>query len=104
LNAPVLEIIRAAEGRQLRVVFVLMPLPPGHVHRFYDTRAWEEYQRQLHELLAKQNVAVVDASRWFPDANEFGDALHLNEQGSKEFSQRLGALCGNVNSFNSCGK
>jgi hypothetical protein len=103
LNAAILEIIREAQERHLRVVFVLMPLPPRHVQTFYDTASWEEYQLHLRELLAKQNVAVVDASRWFPDANKFGDALHLNEEGAKEFSQRLGALCGNVNQSNSCG-
>jgi hypothetical protein len=104
LNPPVLEMIRETQERQLRVVFVLMPLPPRHVQTFYDTRGWEEYQRHLHELLAKQNVALVDASRWFPDAAQFGDALHLNEEGAREFSQRLGISCGNVNSFNSCGR
>ncbi len=103
LNAPVSEIIREAQERQLRVVFVLMPLPPKHVQTFYETRAWQEYQCHLRELLAKRNVAVVDASRWFPDANKFGDALHLNEEGAKEFSQRLGALCGNVHQANVCG-
>jgi lysophospholipase L1-like esterase len=102
LNAAILEIIREAQERHLRVVLVLMPLPPRHVQTFYETAAWEEYQLHLRELLAKQNVAVVDASRWFPDANKFGDALHLNEEGAKEFSQRLGALCGNVNQPNSC--
>ena len=104
LNAPVLEMIREAQERQLRVVLVLMPLPPRHVQTFYDTGGWAEYQRHLHELLAKQNVALVAASRWFPDADKFGDALHLNEEGSREFSRRLGTLCGNVNQLNSCGK
>ena len=103
LNAAILEIIREAQERHLRVVFVLMPLPPRHVQTFYDTAAWEQYQRHLRELLARQNVAAVDAGRWFPDANKFGDALHLNEEGAKEFSQRLGALCGNVNQPNLCG-
>jgi hypothetical protein len=45
----------------------------------------------------------VDASRWFADANKFGDALHLNEEGAREFSQRLGALCGNMSQPNFCG-
>jgi hypothetical protein len=103
LNAAILEIIREAQERHLRVVFVLMPLPPRHVQTFYDTAAWEEYQRHLRELLARQKVAAVDAGRWFPDANKFGDALHLNQEGAKEFSQRLGALCGNVNQPNLCG-
>jgi hypothetical protein len=64
---------------------------------------WQEYQRHLRELLAKQNVAMLDARGWFRDADRFGDALHLNEEGAKQFSQRLGALCGNVNQLNSCG-
>lgn len=103
LNASVREMIREAQERQLRVVFVLMPLPPRHVRAFYDTRAWEEYQRHLHDLLAKQNMALLDASRWFPDADRFGDALHLNEEGAKEFSRRLGTLCGSVRQLDSCG-
>ena len=104
LNAPVLEMIREAQERQLRVALVLMPLPPRHVKTFYDTGGWAEYQRHLHELLAKQHVALLGASRWFPHADKFGDALHLNEEGSREFSRRLGTLCGNVNQLNSCGK
>lgn len=103
LNAAVLEIIGEAQERHLRIVFVLMPLPPRHVQTFYDAAAWEQYQGHLRELLTKQNVTVVDASRWFPDANKFGDALHLNEEGAKEFSRRLGALCGSVHQANSCG-
>jgi hypothetical protein len=103
LNAAVLEIVREAQERHLRVVFVVMPLPPRHVQTFYDAPAWKEYQGHLRELLAKQNIAVVDASRWFADANKFGDALHLNEEGAKEFSQRLGALCGNMSQPNFCG-
>jgi hypothetical protein len=44
-------------------------------------------------LLAAQNVAYFDASRWIPDASKFGDALHLSEQGANEFSRRLAELC-----------
>src|SRR6266403_3662432 len=51
LNAPVLEMIREAQERQLRAVLVLMPLPPRHVQTFYDTGGWAEYQRHLHALL-----------------------------------------------------
>jgi len=104
LNSPVLELIREAQERQLRVVFVLMPLPPKHVRSFYDTKAWEQYQRHVEELLADQSVAFLDASRWFREAEQFNDALHLNEEGAREFSRRLGALCGNVSQLNSCGK
>jgi hypothetical protein len=55
-------------------------------------------------LLARQNVGFVDASHWFPEGERFGDALHLNNEGAKLFSQRLGAMCGNVNQPDECGK
>ena len=37
------------------------------------------------------------------DADRFGAALHLNEEGVKQFPRRLGAGCGNVNQLNSYG-
>jgi hypothetical protein len=102
LNAPVQELIRESKERQLRVVFVLMPLPPRHVLTFYETDAWSRYQLHLKELFAKQNVVFLDASRWFPQTEQFNDALHLNKEGAEEFSRRLGRLCGDVRQLNSC--
>jgi hypothetical protein len=93
LSRPVLEIIREARQHGSRVVFVVMPLPPRHVDSFYGTSAWSVYQRHLRNLLAAQNVAYLDASRWIPDVSKFGDALHLSEQGAKEFTRRLAAQC-----------
>jgi hypothetical protein len=104
LSGPVEELIREAQERQTRVVFVLMPLPPKHLRMFYETGAWDKYQRHVEGLLAKHGVAFLDASRWFPQPERFGDALHLNEEGAKEFSRRLGELCGNLLQPNSCGK
>jgi hypothetical protein len=65
--------------------------------------AWQEYQRYLRELLAKTECGDVGCQQVVPDADRFSDTLHLNEEGAKEFSRRLGALCGNVNQLNSCG-
>jgi len=104
LNAAVQEIIRETQERHMRVVFVLMPLPPKHVRAFYETSAWGAYQRHVEGLLARQNVWFIDASQWFPEGERFGDALHLNDEGARLFSQRLGAMCGNVNQLDACGK
>jgi lysophospholipase L1-like esterase len=97
-------LISEARQRNLRIVFVLMPLPPKHVAAFYLTAAWKAYQGHIQELLKNKNVSLLDASEWFPDAQKFGDSLHLNEEGAKEFSRRLGQLCGNLRERNSCGQ
>jgi len=102
LNAPVSEIIREARQQGIHVVFVVMPLPPKHVLSFYDTTAWASYQQHIQLLLAAQNVAYLDASRWIPDASRFGDALHLTAQGAEEFSRRLGEICSNLDHLSDC--
>jgi hypothetical protein len=102
LNAPVSEIIREAQQQGMFVVFIVMPLPPKHVQSFYDTPVWTTYQKHIQEILAAQNVAYLDASRWLPDASKFGDALHLTPQGAGEFSRRLGRLCSNPDNLSAC--
>ena len=89
LNAPVAEIIRESQEKGVRVVFILMPLPPNHVSEFYDAPAWSAYQQHIRQLLEQQNVSYVDASRWVPAGHGFGDALHLSQKGAEEFSRRL---------------
>jgi len=95
LNAPVARMIGEAQAhsRGLRVVFILMPLPPRHVEMFYDTEAWAGYQRHIEQLLRARGVQYVDASRWIPEADKFGDALHLSDRGAEEFTRRLLAEC-----------
>lgn len=102
LNAPVAEIIRGAQQNGIKVVFIVMPLPPKHVQAFYDSVGWNTYQRHIRRLLRAQNVAYLDASRWIPDASKFGDALHLTPAGAQEFSHRLGELCSILNDLSSC--
>jgi hypothetical protein len=101
LNAPAAEIISEAQQKGIRVVFIVMPLPPRHVRLFYDAPAWASYQRHIRQLLGASNVAYLDASRWIPDAAKFGDALHLSPGGAEEFSRRLGQSCGDLT--RSCG-
>jgi lysophospholipase L1-like esterase len=104
LNAPVREIIREAHDRGLRVVFIVMPLPPRHIRLFYDTQAWASYQQHVEKLLADQGVAYLDASRLISDPGKFGDALHLSESGAQEFSRRLAGLCADPAYRKSCGQ
>lgn len=102
LNVPVAEIIREAQEKGARVVFILMPLPPRHLQTFYETAGWAEYEMHLRSLLAEKNVVYVDASHWIADAGKFGDALHLGDGGAAEFSRRLGALCPDPNADHPC--
>ena len=103
LNAPVAEIIREAQEKGIRVVFIAMPLPPRHVELFYDTPAWASYQQHIRQLLAASRVTYLDASRWMADAAKFDDALHLSPAGAKEFSRRLGAACSDLKNLRACG-
>jgi hypothetical protein len=92
LNAPVAEIIRESQEKGIRVVFILMPLPPNHVREFYDAPTWSAYQQHIRQLLEQKNVSYVDASRWVPAEDGFGDALHLSQKGAEQFSRRLASV------------
>lgn len=102
LNAPVAEMVREAQEKNVSVVFVLMPLPPHHVQTFYESAAWAEYEVHVRSLLDERKVAYVNASRWIPDAGKFSDALHLSEDGAQEFSRRLGAVCADRDAAHPC--
>jgi hypothetical protein len=84
------EIIRQASQAGMKVVFVEMPMNPEHVHRFYETPAWEKYRAHVQSLLAADGVTYIDASHWIGSESLFGDHLHLNEAGAVQFSERLG--------------
>ena len=89
LNAPIREIIRESLGSGARVVFVEMPLPPTHVQEFYDLPAWHTYEAYVRGQVTAQGAEWIDASRWLPDASDFADRLHMNENGAEEFSEKL---------------
>jgi len=90
LIPPVREIVRQASSAGSRVVFVEMPMPPAHVHSFYDSAAWAGYEAHVRGLLDGLGVSYVDASHWMPEESSFEDPLHMTYEGAQRFSRRLG--------------
>jgi hypothetical protein len=84
------EIALQARAAGARVYFVEMPMPPAHVHAFYDQPGWAEYRAHLESMLGELGASYIDASHWMPDESSFADPLHLSWEGSQEFSRRLG--------------
>jgi hypothetical protein len=85
------EIALQAEAAGANVYFVEMPMPPDHVHLFYDQPQWSAgYRAHLRQMLAGIGAHYVDASHWMPDENSFEDPLHLTYAGAQEFSRHLG--------------
>jgi hypothetical protein len=85
------EIALQAEGAGADVYFVEMPMPPDHVHMFYDQSPWSAgYRLHLQRMLGELGANYIDASHWMPDENSFEDPLHLTYAGAQEFSRRLG--------------
>jgi hypothetical protein len=78
----------AAAGSE--VYFVEMPMPPAHVHSFYDAPAWADYRAHVRGLLGQLGVTYIDASHWMPEESAFDDPLHLTYMGAQQFSRRLG--------------
>jgi hypothetical protein len=89
LSAPIQEIIREGRSAGARVIFVEMPLPPSHVQEFYDLPAWDAYTAYVSGQLTAEGAEFLDASRWMPDANDFVDRLHMNDQAAARFSGKL---------------
>jgi len=85
------EIALQAEAAGANIYFVEMPMPPDHVHLFYDQPQWSAgYRAHLREMLGGIGAKYVDASHWMPDENSFEDPLHLTYAGAQEFSRHLG--------------
>ncbi len=85
------EIALQAEAAGAKVYFVEMPMPPDHVHMFYDQLEWSGgYRVHLQEMVGGLGADYIDASHWMPDENSFEDPLHLTYTGAQEFSRRLG--------------
>jgi hypothetical protein len=85
------EIALQAEAAGANVYFVEMPMPPDHVHMFYDQPQWSTgYRAHLQQMLGEIGASYIDASHWMPDVNSFEDPLHLTYAGAQEFSRHLG--------------
>jgi len=84
------KIIELAEEHRITLIFLEMPMPSRHRNIFYASPAWSQMRAYL-QSLAKENDAIyVTASDWINDDQAFEDATHLNEQGAKQFSAKLG--------------
>jgi hypothetical protein len=85
------EIALQAEAAGAAVYFVEMPMPPDHVHMFYDQPQWSTgYRLHLQQMLGGLGANYIDASHWMPDEDSFDDPLHLTYAGAQEFSRHLG--------------
>ncbi|HXS67768.1 MAG TPA: SGNH/GDSL hydrolase family protein [Candidatus Polarisedimenticolia bacterium] len=97
-SAPIQAIIDLAHQHGAKVFFVEMPMSPRHRETFYSLPVWTEMRAHLQLLASKQDVTYIAASDWVPQATDFEDTVHLNEQGARCFSARLGATLSQINS------
>ena len=97
-SAPVQAIINLAHAHGAEVIFVEMPMSPRHRETFYSLPVWTEMRAHLQSLASEQRVTYIMASDWVPQAADFDDTVHLNEQGARFFSARLGATLSRINS------
>lgn len=89
-NSPYRVILRECRERGLRVVILIMPASPYHRNRYYAHEPWKAYVAAVRALAAEQNIALIDASDWMPEDQDFVDHLHLAPNVVGEFSSRLG--------------
>jgi hypothetical protein len=67
-----------------------MPMSPKHRATFYSLPVWAETRSHLQALAREQNLTYITASDWVKNGENFEDTVHLNEQGARLFSTRLG--------------
>lgn len=89
LTEPVARMLRETISSGGRFTFVEMPMPAEHRSKYYDCPEWQSYRNYLRAMIAGSQGRYVAAADWIPDSG-FSDPLHLNENGAKEFSKRLG--------------
>jgi len=87
-NSGVNSIIQLVNKRNLKIIFILMPMTQKHREKFYTSPSWKAYQSYLSNLIQANGGSLVDASDWIAD-DGFSDALHLNVSGAKIFSKKI---------------
>ena len=90
LTPPVSELISLARARNIRAVFVQMPMRAPYRARSYDAPAWRSYMGRLDAELRAHGAEVIHAADWMPD-DQFIDIVHLSDEGARRFSARLAA-------------
>jgi hypothetical protein len=99
-SAPIQAIIDLAHQHGATVYFVEMPMSPRHLETFYSLPIWTKMRSHLQTLASAQHVTYITASDWVPDGNDFEDTVHLNEQGARNFSARLGSTLAKLGTTN----
>jgi hypothetical protein len=89
-SAPIQAMIDLAHQHGAKFFFVEMPMSPRHLETFYSLPVWAEMRAHLQALSREQQVTYITASDWVTDGTNFEDTVHLNEQGARFFSARLG--------------
>jgi hypothetical protein len=82
------EIFRLAQAQGIQVFVVEMPA--GHPPAFYEGPASSALRAYNRARVEAQNGVYIDASLWIQDRKYFRNAEHLNPEGAKLFSERLG--------------
>jgi hypothetical protein len=89
IDPTVRELLKEAKNSGARVVVVLVPLAAEHIATYYRSPQWESYERLVKSAVLEEGVEYLDASDWEPEASNYVDSVHLNENGSEKFSVQL---------------
>jgi len=89
-SPPIQAMIDLAHQHGAKFLFVEMPMSPKHRATFYSLPVWTEMRSHLQALAREQNLTYITASDWVKNGENFEDTVHLNEQGARLFSTRLG--------------
>jgi hypothetical protein len=99
-SAPVQAMIDLAHKHGAEFFLVEMPMSPRHLETFYSLPVWNEMRAHLQSLARAQRVSYVTASDWVTDGTNFEDTVHLNENGARSFSARLGTTLSQLSAEN----
>jgi hypothetical protein len=96
-SAPIQAMLDLAHEHGAIFIFVEMPMSPKHRETFYSLPVWTAMRAHLQTLAQTQQVTYITASDWVNDDAKFLDAIHLNEEGARFFSARLGTTISRMN-------
>jgi hypothetical protein len=87
-STPIQQIIALARQRGVEVILLEMPMPGRHRQSFYSMPSWTELRTYVQALANQEHAVYLSAGDWMPD-EDFEDATHLNQEGSRQFSAKL---------------
>jgi hypothetical protein len=95
-SPPIQAMIDLAHEHGAKFFFVEMPMSPRHRETFYSLPVWTEMRAHLQSLASEQNATYITASDWVTNGSSFEDTVHLNEEGARFFSARLGSTLSQI--------